>query len=69
MFLKRKSLIAKNLGNSAENRTPGLATLDDGSTGVDHWSLSGWIGVLVVLATVVGIVIYFKRKIVELVFY
>jgi hypothetical protein len=45
---------------------PELPTLNEQTgSGVDHWSISGWVGVIVVLSVVIGIVIYFKRKIVE----
>jgi hypothetical protein len=67
MFLKCKSLIAKNAGNFAEPGTTSLATLDEGTAGagVDHWSWSGWVAALIVLATVIGLAIWFKKKVVE----
>ena len=53
-------------GHYVEEKTPELATLDEQTGGgSDHWSISGWIGVVVVLTVVIGIVYYFKRKIVE----
>ena len=67
MLFKHKSLIAKNLGNFAEPGTTSIATLDEGTAGagVDHWSWSGWVAALVVLATVIGLAIWFKKKVVE----
>ena len=67
MLFKHKSLIAKNLGNFAEPGTTSIATLDEGTAGagVDHWSWSGWVATLVVLAIVIVLVIWFKKKVVE----
>ena len=53
-------------GHFVEEKALELASLNEQTgSGTDHWSISGWVGVLVVLTVVIGIVIYFKRKIVE----
>jgi hypothetical protein len=57
--------LPKIAGNFAEPGTTSLATLDEGTAGVDHWSWSGWVAALIVLATVIGLAIWFKKKVVE----
>ena len=57
----------QNLGNFVEPGTTSLATLDEGTggAGVDHWSWSGWVAAVVVLVTVIGLAVWFKKKVVE----